>query len=329
MADLSSLLGAAGIGGAIGKAIVSLELETTKYQAELKAAQAQTTAGTNSMATGVSNFSKFAQAAFLGVGVAAVAGIAVSIKAASDLNEMINKTEEVFEDSADTILQWSKTTAESMGISETAALASAGSFGQLFQAAGIAVDKSAEMSQQFVQLAADLASFNNIDPGEALKKLESGLAGMARPLRSVGVFLSEARVAAEAYSSGIAKQGETLTDAQKVQARYNIILQDTTKAQGDFARTLGESIPNQMRVLKAELEDTAAKLGTAFLPIVLEAAKALLEMVKALEPLLDLIGKLGPAVRILGEAFQFMLSPAAKVIDYSAGGSSLPMRWCR
>ena len=35
---------ACGVGGSIGKAIVQLELETTKYQAELRAAQAQTVA---------------------------------------------------------------------------------------------------------------------------------------------------------------------------------------------------------------------------------------------------------------------------------------------
>lgn len=35
MADLGSLLGAAGIGGAIGQAIVRLELDSKKYTAEL------------------------------------------------------------------------------------------------------------------------------------------------------------------------------------------------------------------------------------------------------------------------------------------------------
>ena len=311
---ISDLLGAAGIGGVLGKAIVSLELETTKYQAELKAAQAQTTAGTNSMATGVSNFSKLAQTAFLGVGVAAVAGIAVSIKAASDLNEQINKTKEVFEDNADTVLAWGETTAESMGISETAAIGAASSFGQILDAAGLAEDATSEMSMALVGLASDLASFNNVDPNIALEKLQSGLAGMARPLREFGVFISASRVESVAYANGIAKVGEELTDAQKIQARYKIILEDTTKAQGDFSRTLGESIPNQMRVMKAELEDTAAKLGTAFLPIVLEAAKAILEMVKALEPLLDLVGKAGPVFRIWGEAISFVLFPLEKLI---------------
>ena len=74
MADLGSILGSAGIGGAIGKAIVSLELETTKYQAELKAAQAQTVARTNRRCAASRHRSQAShQTALLGVGVAAVA----------------------------------------------------------------------------------------------------------------------------------------------------------------------------------------------------------------------------------------------------------------
>jgi TP901 family phage tail tape measure protein len=56
MADLSSILGSAGIGSAIGKAVVSLELDTKKYVAEMNAAHAQTTASTKSMAAGMSAF---------------------------------------------------------------------------------------------------------------------------------------------------------------------------------------------------------------------------------------------------------------------------------
>jgi hypothetical protein len=139
------------------------------------------------------------------------------------------------------------------------------------------------MSMSLVELAADLSSFNNIEPDVVLQKLQSGLAGMARPLREVGVFISAARVETEAYTSGIAAQGEELTDAQKIQARYNIILQDTTKAQGDFQRTLGESLPNQLRVVRAELEEVAASLGEALLPLVRDLTSALADAIPVID----------------------------------------------
>lgn len=313
MADLGSLLGAAGVGGVIGKAIVSLELSTAQYQAELKGAEAQTASSTGAMGKSATGMSSIWKTAMFGVGAAVVAGVAVSIKAASDLNEQINKTKVVFEDNSSTVLAWSKTTAESMGVSERAALQAASSFGQILDAAGLAEDQTAAMSMQIVQLGSDLASFNNVDPNVALDKLQSGLAGMSRPLREFGIFISAARVENVAYRDGIAEVGAELTDAQKIQARYNIILEDSTKAQGDFQRTVGESLPNQMRVLKAELEDTAASLGNALLPSLLELAKVALDLVDQLGPLLDLIGKLAPAVHYLGEAFQFMTSPLIKV----------------
>ena len=147
---------------------------------------------------------------------------------------------------------------------------------------GVATDASAEMSQALVELSGDLASFNNVDPTIALEKLRAGLAGEAEPLRQFGVFLSEAAVQQEAYQSGIAETGEELTEAQKVQARYNIIFEQTTKQQGDFART-ADSLPNQLRSMRAEFENISAEVGTNLLP----AMTDLLGAVKSLIPVLS------------------------------------------
>ena len=100
MADLGSILGSAGIGGAIGKAIVSLELDTKKYQAELKGAQAQTVASTNSMSSGMSKFGGLASTALLGAGAAAVAFAAFSVKAAIDANDAHLKLTNTFQNNA-------------------------------------------------------------------------------------------------------------------------------------------------------------------------------------------------------------------------------------
>ena len=275
MADiLGRLVGGIGGGGTIGAAVVSLRLDADDYQRQLATAKGETQAGANSMASATSKFSGLAKAAFLGVGVAAVAGIGLAIKAGSDLNEQLNKSRVVFGDASKAVIDFSKTAATSLGIAQSEALEAAGNFGSMFDAAGFAGQAAADMSVKMVKLSADLGSFNNIPVAEALEKIRSGLAGEAEPLRQLGVFLSEARVQTEAYASGIAKQGAELTDAEKIQARYNLILQDTTKAQDDFGRTVGESLPNQIKVLKAEVTDVAANLGIVLLPVVLDVAKA-------------------------------------------------------
>jgi len=214
----------------------------------------------------------FGSAAFLST-AALTQGLRTSLDAASDLNEEVNKSKEVFGASSTAIQEWSKNTARSIGISQAEALQASGVFGNLFRSVHIGEDESATLSKRLVELAADLASFNNASPEDTLAALRSGLVGQARPLRQYGVFLSEARTQQLAMAETGKKNAKELTDQEKVLARYNIILKDTTLAQGDFART-SEGLANQERVLRAQLTDTEALIGTLLIPTVTDAAEA-------------------------------------------------------
>jgi hypothetical protein len=186
--------------------------------------------------------------------------------AASDLNESLSKVGVVFGDSAAEIKRWSRTAADAMGISRQAALEAAGTFGNLFSALGIGREPAAAMSKSLVQLASDLASFNNANPQDVLVALRSGLVGEVEPLRKFGVSLSAARVEAKAMEMGLADVNGELSDAAKAQARYAIILEDTALAQGDFARTADDAA-NKQRRMNAKFDDAKAKLGQALIPI--------------------------------------------------------------
>lgn len=218
--------------------------------------------------------------------VAAVGGLTLAIKgsvgAASDINESLAKNSALFGRYAKGIEVFSKTTADSLGVSRREALAAAGTFGGLFDALDIGQKQSAGMSKRLVTLAADLASFNNASPEEALAALRSGLSGEAEPMRRFNAFLSEGRVKLEAYKSGLAKSGAELTEKQKIQARYNLILKDTTKAQGDFARTSDQDA-NQTRILKAQYADMTAELGGKLLPVKLKVTKAINKFVDEMQ----------------------------------------------
>ena len=189
----------------------------------------------------------------------------VAIKAASDLAESESKVGVVFGDQADAMLKWGESAAEAMGMSSNEALAAAGTYGNLFRAMGIGVDVSAEMSQSLVQLASDLASFNNMNPDEVLDKLRAGLSGEVEPLRSLGVNLNQALIQQEALNLGIWDGVGAINAAQKAQASYSLILKQTTLAQGDFERT-SEGLANQQRILAAAQEDLAATIGEYLLP---------------------------------------------------------------
>ena len=204
-----------------------------------------------------------------------------AIKAASDLNEQANKTEVVFGKSGKSVVAWSKTLAESFGLSSRAALEAASTFGNMLVPMGFSRTEAAAMSKQMVQLAGDMASFNNASPEETLAAIQSGLAGQARPLRQYGVFLDAARVKQQALTMGL-WDGKGAIDAQaKAAATAAIILKDTADAQGDFART-SSSAANQSRIQAAETENLSAALGQGLLPYYQAGQRLLISLTKAL-----------------------------------------------
>lgn len=234
----------------------------------------------------------------------------VAVNAASNLSESLNKVNVVFGDAAASVTNFASTAAQNLGMSEQAALEAAGTFGNLFTAMGLGQDTSADMSQSLLTLAADLASFNNIDPTVALEKLRAGLVGEIEPLRTLGVNLSAAAVEAKALEMGLIREGEELTAAAKAQASYALIMEQTTNAQGDFKRT-SEGLANQTRILKAQFMDTAAKLGTLLLPyaqMLVQWLSKIMAWVQALNPeqqkmaviIAAVAAAIGPLLMVLG-----------------------------
>ncbi len=190
-----------------------------------------------------------------------------SVSAFSNLNEAINKSHVVFGQASTDIDAFANDSAKAFGISKRAANEYAATLGNILLASGASRGGAADMSVTLLKLAADMASFNNIPIAAALEKIQAGLVGEVRPLREIGVLLSEATVQQEAYKLGIAEVGAELTEGQKVQARYALILEQTKVQQGDFART-SDQVANQQRILTARFEDARAKLGQNFLPVV-------------------------------------------------------------
>lgn len=188
-----------------------------------------------------------------------------SVEAASNLGEQINKTNVIFGKSRREVLAWSEGTANGLGMSQRQALEAAGNFGGMFSVLGEGDKRAAQMSKRMVGLTADMASFNNSTPDEAFAALRSGLSGESEPLRRFNVFLNESRVAQRAATMGLVEGNRPLSERAKMLARYSLILDQTTKQQGDFADTSG-SWANVQRRLSAVTENLAAKLGARLIP---------------------------------------------------------------
>jgi hypothetical protein len=197
-----------------------------------------------------------------------------SIKAASDLGETISKVGVLFGDSAKEIEKFADGAAQSLGQTKQEALDAAANFAIFGKSAGLSGKSLTDFSTDFVKLAADLSSFNNVPQEEAINAIGSALRGEAEPLRKFGVLLNDATLKNAALELGlISTTKNALTPQQKVLAAQKVIYEQTTAAQGDFARTSG-GLANQTKILRAELENTKLIIGEALLPIVLELATA-------------------------------------------------------
>lgn len=209
-----------------------------------------------------------------------------TIMAASNMAESLSKVQVVFGEGAAAVEEWGKSAAQNMGISNQAALEAAGTYGNLFQAFGLGQGQAQDMSLSLVQLASDMASFNNTSIDQAITALRSGLSGETEPLKRFGVAMNDARLKTEALALGLIKStSDALTPAAKAQAAYALIMKDTALAQGDYART-ADGTANTMKTLQAKMEDAKVALGDALMP----AFRALLQILNLAIPLLQKLG---------------------------------------
>lgn len=202
---------------------------------------------------------------------AALGGLAVigakAVDAASDLAESQSKVGVIFGESAASVEKFAESAAKSFGQSKQEVLNAAGTFGTFGKAAGLGGQDLADFSNDFTALASDLASFNNTTPQEAIEAIGAALRGESEPIRKYGVLLNDATLKAEAFALGISDGKAPLTAQQKILAAQSAILKQTTAAQGDFART-SDGLANQQRILKANMANTTATIGQAFLPVI-------------------------------------------------------------
>lgn len=200
-----------------------------------------------------------------GVTLPVIAGFSLMVKAASDLNETMNKIDVAFADQAKTVKDWAKSSINSMGLAEQSALDAAALFGDMSTAMGLTTIEAKDMSTGLVQLGADMASFKNVSFERAQTALAGVYTGETEALKGLGIVMTETNLEAFAMSQGITKNIKDMTQAEKVQLRYAYVMSVTKNAQGDFART-SDGTANQIRITTERFKDLSASLGQELLP---------------------------------------------------------------
>jgi hypothetical protein len=303
---------------------LNLLADISKFTKQLGIADKDTKGFSNNM----KKYGKQAAAAFA-VAATAAAGYAVKVglegvKAASDLNEEIGKAEVIFGDVSDEIMAFAKTADRALGLTQKEAIAASSTFATFGKAAGLTGKDLSKFSKGATTLASDLASFYNTSADEAITAIGAALRGESEPIRRFGVLLNDATLKAKAMEMGL-YDGKGALDVQaKSLAAYEVILDQTTDAQGDFART-SDGLAAQQKILDAQIANLKTTMGQSLLPVMKDLVtqanfmaaafggkdpEGLSERARELAGVYDGKGSggynLGLAIKNVGEAFKLM-----------------------
>lgn len=214
------------------------------------------------------------------VNVAAITRpLKAAIQAASDAEETMDLIRDSFGPLAEDTLRWSEDTANALGRSTQQMRFFASTMQAMLVPMVGSQEAAAEMSKRLSELAVDLGSFYNTADEDALLALRSALAGETEPMRRFGVVLTEAQLQAFAYTQGIRKSVAAMTEAEKVQLRYQFILSKTALAHGSTART-AENWAARVKQLEGQLSTLREEVGSRLLPIFTDAVAGLTNLVR-------------------------------------------------
>ena len=190
-----------------------------------------------------------------------------AVDAASDLAEVQNVVDTVFGEGARTIDTWAKNAGQQFGLTETQAKKFTSTLGAMMKSSGLAGNEIVNMSTDLAGLAADMASFYNLDFETAFEKIRSGISGETMPLKQLGINMSVANLEAFALAQGLEKTFSQMDQGEQTMLRYQYIMQATSDAQGDFAKT-ADGFANAQRRIESSIDSIKTSVGTILLPAV-------------------------------------------------------------
>jgi len=234
-------------------------------------------------------------------------------KLAADSAEAASKFETVFGDATQEVNHWVKELRKTVPQTTDEIQSFASQMQDLLVPLGMVPDKAKDMTKSVVELAADLASFNNVPMADTLAAIQSGLVGQTRPMLQYGIAIKAATVEAKALEMGLIRQGEELTSAARAQATFALMVEGSTFAMGDAERTAG-SAANQLKFLWAEIKETGGAIGAVLMPVITPLISALREKIQ-------LLGTLNPETVRWGIAIAAVaatLGPAALLVSQLA-----------
>lgn len=215
-----------------------------------------------------------------------------AINISSDLTEVQNVIDVSFGNMAGMVDKFTSNSIQKFGMSELAAKKMAGVYMAMGRSLGAPQKEMANMSIELTKLAADMSSFYNVSQEDVGEDLRSVFTGMVRPLRDYGIDLTQANLQQYALAQGIKKPVAAMSQLEKVQLRYNYVMQQTAGIQGDYQRTAG-TWANQVRLLCQQLGAiVGGTLINAFKPFLTAMNAVISKVIAVAKAISDALGKI-------------------------------------
>ena len=193
----------------------------------------------------------------VGIGVA-------SIKAASDLEAMERMFNVSFGNMSDDARNWANSFASSLNRSTSTAMGLMAVSQDLLVGFGATTDEAFNLSKEMISLSYDLGAFRNEDPSQILNSMKSAMSGAHMSARALGVVINENTIALAMQRMGLQGAFADLTEVEKAQVRYNVILAGSEHAVG-MAADSTDTFAEKLRQLKERVVDVREIIGTPLL----------------------------------------------------------------
>ena len=214
--------------------------------------------------SGMARMAKRLAVIVVAVAAAIVFAMKKAVEAAGDAIEIQGKFNVVFGKLSKQATKWANAFAKAVGRARQDVKRWMSGIQDILVPMGLARKEAMDLSKAIVTLAIDVGSFSNVASEDVLRDFTSALVGNHETVRKYGIMIDEAKMKQEAFNMGLGNNLTILTAAQKLQIRYNLIVQSSADAMGDATRTaLGYA--NQMQRLRGNMKNVAETIGMALI----------------------------------------------------------------
>lgn len=188
----------------------------------------------------------------------------------------------------------------------------ASNFATLGKGMGVPSRAIKDMSIGLTELAYDIYAKNNdfYTIQESLDAVRSAYLGEIEPIRKAGISITEATLKEAAANYGLAMSVENMTEAQKMQLRYKVMVDQAyaSSTVGTYIQELN-TVEGSSRALGQQLKGLAQTIGAVLMPVI----AAVMPYIQAFVSLLTM------AVRAIASLFGI----SVKAPTWSSGMNSL------